>query len=317
MATNDKSVSETQSMQVKLVRSFTAATDVVFKAWSSSEHVRRWFCPEGYTVPLAKVELRVGGAFDVCMRSPQGVEHWMRGRFTEVVPNTRLVFESKVSDPSGHALFLTQTEVDFAVECSGTRLEVTQRYTVHDPAAVAMIQGATMGWNQTLDRLARVLPSLQEGDGAPRHAVHGSFSLERIYPSTPACVWKAFTDAEAKAKWFAGTPGQWTLMERHMDVRPGGRERLQGRWEAGMVTTFDAVYHDVIPHERLVYTYEMHLGERKISVSLATIQISAEGGKTRVRVTEQGAFLDGYDDNGSREHGTGELLDRLGTSLLD
>jgi hypothetical protein len=52
-------------------------------------------------------------------------------------------------------------------------------------------------------------------------------------------------------------------------------------------------------------------------VSLATLQLKAAGGKTTLMVTEQGAFLDGYDDAGSREHGTSHLLDALGASLKD
>jgi uncharacterized protein YndB with AHSA1/START domain len=97
-----------------------------------------------------------------------------------------------------------------------------------------------------------------------------------------------------------------------MDVRPGGREHLQGKWDNGMVSTFDAVYFDVIPNERLVYSYEMHMGARKISVSLATFEIKPAGQGTQLTLTEHGAFLDGYDDAGSREHGTGLLLDALG-----
>jgi uncharacterized protein YndB with AHSA1/START domain len=100
-----------------------------------------------------------------------------------------------------------------------------------------------------------------------------------------------------------------------MDVRSGGRERLRGRWASGTVTTFDAVYFDVVPNRRLVYGYEMHLDARKISVSLATLELAPAGAGTRLKLTEQGAFLDGYDDAGSREHGTGLLLDRLGASL--
>jgi hypothetical protein len=62
----------------------------------------------------------------------------------------------------------------------------------------------------------------------------------------------------------------------------------------------------------------MHLNDKKISVSLATMQLKAvSGGNTVLKVTEQGAFLDGYDDAGSREHGTGHLLDVLGASLAD
>jgi uncharacterized protein YndB with AHSA1/START domain len=82
-----------------------------------------------------------------------------------------------------------------------------------------------------------------------------------------------------------------------------------------LTRTFDATYYDVIDHERLVYCYEMHLDERKISVSVATVQLKSDGKRTRLMVTEQGAFLDGYDDAGSRERGTGELLDALGRAL--
>jgi uncharacterized protein YndB with AHSA1/START domain len=84
-----------------------------------------------------------------------------------------------------------------------------------------------------------------------------------------------------------------------------------------VVSTFDATYQDVIPNERLVYSYVMHLDDKKISVSLATMQLKAQGGKTTLMVTEQGAFLDGYDDAGSRERGTAHLLDALGASLKD
>ena len=69
------------------------------------------------------------------------------------------------------------------------------------------------------------------------------------------------------------------------------------------------------PIERLVYAYEMTLDDRKISVSLATLELKPAGTGTRLIVTEQGAFLDGYDDAGARQHGTGMLLDRLGVSL--
>jgi uncharacterized protein YndB with AHSA1/START domain len=128
-------------------------------------------------------------------------------------------------------------------------------------------------------------------------------------------VWTALTDQAAKAKWFGPPPGECDLLERHMDVREGGRELSKGRWKSGMVSTFDAIYHDVVPQERLVYSYVMHLNDKKISVSLATMQLKGQDGGTTLMVTEQGAFLDGYDDAGFREHGTGYLLDRLGESL--
>jgi uncharacterized protein YndB with AHSA1/START domain len=149
---------------------------------------------------------------------------------------------------------------------------------------------------------------------SPRSVVHATFCIERTYPASAAQVFKALTDPAAKAKWFAGGEG-YTELARHMDARPGGREHVQGRKDTGVVTTFDAIYHDVVRDERIIYSYEMHLDDRKISVSLATFELKTAGAGTRLVMTEQGAFLDGYDDAGSRERGSNFLLDALGKSL--
>jgi uncharacterized protein YndB with AHSA1/START domain len=301
-----------QLPEVRLSRTFRAPRKKVFNAWSTAEQVKRWFCPALYTVPEARVEMRVGGPFDVCMRSPEGVDHWCRGRFTLVEPFDRLAIETSVFGDGGHRHFSADTRVTFADAADGTRMDVVQTYSLHDPAALFMIEGAPKGWSQTLDRLEAEMTELL------RSVVHASFNLERIYDAPVARVWKALTDASAKAKWFAGPAGQWEQLERFMDVRAGGRERLKGRWGGGVVSAFDAVYHDVVQNERLIYAYEMHVDEKKISVSLATLQLAALGAdRTKLAITEQGAYLDGYDDAGSREHGTGLLFDTLGASLKE
>jgi len=290
----------------------------VVAACIKADHVKRWFSPETFTVSDAKVQMHVGGPFEVCMRSPAGEEHWIRGRFVEIAPRTRLVIDMHVADSSGKPLFRALTEVDFSDALGGTRMDLVQTYALIDPSMAWMVAGAPDGWRTTLDKLEKEVVRLQGGaDTGIRSVAHATFHLERSYDAPVARVWKALTDEAAKQKWFGGTPGSWELLERHMDVRVGGREWLKGRWEGGMVSTFEAIYHDVIPNERLVYSYEMHLGDQKISVSLATLQLKAADAKTTLMVTEQGAFLDGDDDACSREHGTGHLLDALGASLKD
>jgi uncharacterized protein YndB with AHSA1/START domain len=152
-------------------------------------------------------------------------------------------------------------------------------------------------------------------EAVARSVVHATFHIERTYDASPARVWKALTDPVAKAQWFGAESDQFDIIERAQDVRPGGRERLKGRWGGSVTSTFDSIYYDVIENERLVYCYEMHLDDRKISISIATIQMKADGNRTRLTLTEQGAFLDGYDDAGARERGTTELLDALDRSL--
>jgi uncharacterized protein YndB with AHSA1/START domain len=307
-----------QSPPLRLSRVLHARPETVFKAWSSAEHIKRWFAPETFTVPEATVEMRVGGPFEVCMRSPAGEEHWIRGSFVEVTPHSRLVIDMRVDDAAGTPLFRAYTEIGFAETLGGTRMDVVQSYTLIDLSKTWMIAGAPQGWGSTLDKLEKEAQRMQGGgETGVRSVVHASFDLKRSYNAPIGRVWKALTDEAAKAKWFGGSPGKWDLLERRMDVRAGGREYLKGRWEGGVVSTFDAIYHDVIPNERLVYSYEMHLDDKKISVSLATLQLRAQDGKTTLTVTEQGAFLDGYDDAGSREQGTGHLLDALRRSLSD
>ncbi len=303
---------------LRLSRVFHARCETVFKAWSTAEAVKRWFCPETFSAPDATVEMRVGGTFDVCMRSPAGEEHWVRGTFVEVTPHTRLVIDMVCTEAAGRRLFRAFTEVGFADVLGGTRMDVVQSYTMIDPSVTWMVKGAPDGWRSTLDKLEKEVVRMQGGTvTGTRSVVHATFHLERTYDAPITRVWQALTDEGAKSKWFSGPPGKWELIERHMDVRVGGSERLSGRWEGGVVSTFDANYHDVIANERLVYSYAMHLDEKKISVSLATMELMSDAGKTTLKVTEQGAFLDGYDDAGSREHGTGFLLDALGASLKE
>jgi uncharacterized protein YndB with AHSA1/START domain len=147
-----------------------------------------------------------------------------------------------------------------------------------------------------------------------RSVTHGTFSLERTYDAPRARVFAAFSTLEGKAAWFGGGDGH-TLVERQFDFREGGTERATGQWENGTVSQFDATYFDIVPDERIVYAYEMRLDGVKISVSLATIEFKQAGAGTRLLLTETGAFLDGYDDAGSREHGTNFLMDSLGASL--
>lgn len=146
-----------------------------------------------------------------------------------------------------------------------------------------------------------------------RSVVNGSFTVTRSWKVSPERVFAAFANEEAKRKWFGG-PGM-ELLEKSFDFREGGREIASGRHPNGMVSRFDCIYRDIVPNERIVYSYVMHLDDKKISVSQACITLTPEGGGTKLTATEYGDFLDGYDDAGSREHGTNFLMDKLGESV--
>ena len=145
-------------------------------------------------------------------------------------------------------------------------------------------------------------------------AVHGSFTIARDYDAPVAMVFKAWADKEAKARWFVGPEG-WREVIREQDFRAGGHERTKGVFPNGRESDFDCEYRDIVENQRIVYVYDMYVDGKKISVSLATVLFEKRGKGTHLIVTEHGVFLDGHDDAGGREHGTGLLLDALGRSL--
>jgi uncharacterized protein YndB with AHSA1/START domain len=143
----------------------------------------------------------------------------------------------------------------------------------------------------------------------------GSFTINRLLKASPERVYAAWSTAEGKRRWFAAPNKEWEEVERKFDFRIGGHDRLVGKWQSGVITDFDCIYRDIVPNERIVYVYDMVLDGRKISVSLATIEMRSDGSGTRMTVTEHGAFLGGYEDGGSRERGTNALMDQLEATL--
>ena len=147
-----------------------------------------------------------------------------------------------------------------------------------------------------------------------RSTTHATFTIERSFAVPPARVFAAYTDAKAKARWFVG-PDEWEKSNLKLDFRVGGRESVSGGPPGGPVHFYNALYQDIVPNERIVMTYEMHMEKTRISVSLGTTEFKPAGQGTKLVYTEQSVFLDGHDDAGAREHGTRALFDNLDTAL--
>jgi len=143
--------------------------------------------------------------------------------------------------------------------------------------------------------------------------VHDTFAIERTYQASPDRVFAAWATQAAKSQWFGGD-GDATE-EHTLDFRVGGRERLSGKIPDGPTFDYDAVYQDIVDGERVVWSFDMHLDGRRISVSVATVEITGVPGGAKLVFTEQGAFLDGLDTRAQREEGTAEMLDKLGDVL--
>jgi uncharacterized protein YndB with AHSA1/START domain len=147
---------------------------------------------------------------------------------------------------------------------------------------------------------------------------HGTFTIERTYQASAEAVFSAWADLDSRAQWFVG-PGDWKPIRRTLDFRIGGVEVLHGRFENGYEPLYESRFHSIIPNERIVFVYDMHLNGEHHSVSLASIEIEKlDAGKTRLVFTEQVAFMDGtegQEGTQDRKDGTQELLNLLAKFL--
>ena len=154
---NDSTITEDA---VVIERTFEAAVDLIWQMWTDPEHFKQWYGPEGFTVPVADMDLRVGGKRLICMATPDGsMKMWTTGEFTEIVPNERLVYTESPADENGNVVspsamgmpegYPATTEVTVSLEDLGGRTKMVMTH-----AGVPASSGAGGGWEQAFDKLA-------------------------------------------------------------------------------------------------------------------------------------------------------------------
>ena len=148
---------------------FDAPRELVFKAWTEPEHLVQWWGPKGFTTPHCKIELRPGGVFHYCMRSPEGRDYWGRGVYREIVAPEKLVYTDTFSDPEGNPVepayydgmdpeWPSESLVTVTFSEQGGKTKVTLHHGVSE--SLAKRTGAKQGWTEMLERLADYLARL-------------------------------------------------------------------------------------------------------------------------------------------------------------
>ena len=134
-------------------RTFVAPRELVFRAWTEPQLLAQWSCPRGFTCSENRGELRVGGAFSACMRSPEGTEHRLRGVYREIVPPERLVFTHCWVDERGTPG--PETLVTVILAERGGRTEMMFHQGLF--ASIAARDGHEQGWTSCFEQLAELL----------------------------------------------------------------------------------------------------------------------------------------------------------------
>jgi uncharacterized protein YndB with AHSA1/START domain len=138
---------------VKLTRVFNAPRERVFECWTRAEHLTHWFGPKGFTIHSCETDARPGGTFRLCMRTPDGKDHWVRGQFREVSPPARLVIRCTAEDAKGVPRLEETIDVTFSEDRGRTTVALNATARGPSDEAAVMLKGMDKGWAQTIDRL--------------------------------------------------------------------------------------------------------------------------------------------------------------------
>jgi len=151
--------------ELTITRVFDAPRELVFKAWTDSEMLAKWWGPRGVTNPESDVEAHVGGKIRVVMLAgpemgPLAGQRWpMEGMFEEFEAPSKLVFKNQAVDENGNVLIDGLTTVTF--EEAGGKTRMTMHTTAKGmvPQAEGMLAGMSDGWTQSIDKLAEFIAS--------------------------------------------------------------------------------------------------------------------------------------------------------------
>jgi uncharacterized protein YndB with AHSA1/START domain len=150
---------------LRITRDFDAPREVVWQSWTEVDRCQRWWGPQGFTCPVCRIDLRVGGAYVNCMRSPEGKDYWSTGVYREIVPPARLVCTDSFADEAGRVVpathygmsadFPLELLITVTVEDLGGKTRMTLEHVGLPPGED--LENCRTGWSESFDKLAEVL----------------------------------------------------------------------------------------------------------------------------------------------------------------
>jgi uncharacterized protein YndB with AHSA1/START domain len=150
--TQATSLKDRPGHELLITRIFDAPRSLVYRVWTTPEHLYRWWGPKDFTAPSVVMDFRVGGAYRSVIRSPEGKDYTMVGIYREIVEAERIVF-TFAWEEDGERGMETLITVTFADQGGRTRL------TFHQAPfeTVENRDSHNEGWSECLDRLAGYL----------------------------------------------------------------------------------------------------------------------------------------------------------------
>jgi uncharacterized protein YndB with AHSA1/START domain len=156
MTTGHSPIAEPAERVLVITRILDAPRSLVFKVWTKPKHMVHWLGPRGFATRSCEMDVRPGGTYRACIRSPEGQDYWMQGVYREIVEPERLVFTFAWENEKGEPGYETLVTVTFAEHDGKTKL------TFHQAVFESMAERDSHreGWSECLDRLEKYLAEL-------------------------------------------------------------------------------------------------------------------------------------------------------------
>ena len=146
--------------ELEITRVFDAPRSLVWRCWTEAELLKQWYGPKGFTIPHCTIDLRVGGKFLLCMRSPEGQDMWLTGTYREIGPVEWLVRMESMADAKGNVVEMPGMPPEMLIRLkleedgeSQTRMTMRHAGLPEGPGR----NGAGEGYRQAFEKLAAVL----------------------------------------------------------------------------------------------------------------------------------------------------------------
>jgi uncharacterized protein YndB with AHSA1/START domain len=299
-----------------ITRIFDVPRELLWKAWTDPGLFMRWWGPKNFTSPVSRMDLRVGGSYLNCMRSPEGQEYWSTGVYREIVPAERMVLTDSFSDEKGNVVpashygmageWPLELLVTVTFEETGGKTKMILRHE-GVPAGI-MREQTEAGWNESFDKLIDVL-KIQNELVITAEPGKQELILTRVVNAPRDSVFRAQTDPALIPQWWG--PRRFTTAVDKMDPRPGGIWRFVQRDADGNAYAFKGVYHEVSAPERIVYTFEFEGAPGHVSLESVTFEELGNSTKMTDKVVYQS--VEDRDEmlRSGMEEGARETMDRF------
>jgi len=162
--------------EVAISRVFEAPRELVFQAWTDSDHLAHWFAPPGCEIEIRHLDARPGGSFHTCIRPPGHHDCWCKGEYREFSPPDQIAFTMVVSDEEGNTVTPIEAGMDpewpqeTVVTVTFTEQEGKTRVDLHQTVSRSLAErtGAYPSWLLMFDRLAEDLAAGLSAGGASK-----------------------------------------------------------------------------------------------------------------------------------------------------